>query len=172
MEGRITTLRAGPDDHGQRHRAHRVDDRQRPGDRQGLLPADANLDTAIAQVTAIAQTVLRQLPPGTKPPLIINYNASSVPILQLGAVRAGLSEQQLFDLGVNFLRTQLVTVQGASIPYPYGGKQRQIMVDLDPRALQAKGLSPADVVNAISLQNLILPVRHGEDRRQSNTTST
>ena len=100
----------------------------------------AKIEAAIAQITAIAQSSLRQMPPGTNPPFIITYNASSVPILQLGLSGKGLSEQQLFDLGVNFIRTQLATVQGASIPLPYGGKQPQIQVDLDPAALQAKGL--------------------------------
>jgi multidrug efflux pump subunit AcrB len=116
-----------------------------------------NIANAVAQVTAIAQTQLRQLPNGTTPPLVIQYNASSVPILQLGLSGQGLSEMQLNDLGLNFIRTQLVTVPGAGIPYPYGGKQRQVQVDLDLPALQAKGLSPADVVNTIGAQNLILP---------------
>ncbi|MGO9640438.1 MAG: efflux RND transporter permease subunit [Candidatus Acidiferrales bacterium] len=117
----------------------------------------ANVSTAISQVTSVSQTILRALPPGTTPPLVITYTASSVPILQLALSGQNLSEQQLFDLGVNFIRTRLSTVPGAAIPYPYGGKQRQIMVDLDTAALQSKGLSPADVVNAISAQNLILP---------------
>ncbi len=117
----------------------------------------ANIEKAIAQITAICQTQLRQLPPGTTPPLIITYNASTVPILQLALSGQKLSEQQLFDYGVNFIRTRLVTIPGAAIPYPYGGKLRQIQVDLDTNALQAKGLSPSDVVNAISAQNLILP---------------
>jgi multidrug efflux pump subunit AcrB len=117
----------------------------------------AKVESAIAEISAIAQSSLRQMPPGTQPPFIITYNASSVPILQLGLSGKGLSEQQLYDLGVNFIRTQLATVQGASIPLPYGGKQPQIQVDLDPAALQAKGLSPNDVVSAISVQNLILP---------------
>ena len=117
----------------------------------------ANIERAIAQITAISQTQLRQLPPGTTPPLIITYNASSVPILQLALSGQKLSEQQLFDYGVNFIRTQLVTIPGCAIPYPYGGKQRQVQVDLDTNALQSKGLSPLDVVNAISAQNLILP---------------
>src|SRR3989449_553088 len=112
-----------------------------------FLQPHARLDTANAQVTAVSQTILRQLPPGTQPPLIINYSASTVPILQLAL--SGLSESELNDAGLNFLRTQLVTVPGASIPYPYGGKQRQIMVDLDQRLLQSKGLSPADVVAGI-----------------------
>src|SRR6202035_3429844 len=117
----------------------------------------ANIEKAIAQITVIPQTQLRQLPPGTTPPLIITYNASTVPILQLAMSGQKLSEQQLFDYGVNFIRTRLVTIPGAAIPYPYGGKQRQVQVDLDTNALQAKGLSANDVVNAISAQNLILP---------------
>lgn len=116
-----------------------------------------NLPMAIAQVTAVSQTQLRQLPPGTTPPLIIDFNASSVPILQLGVSGKGLSEQQLNDYSLNFIRTQLVTVRGAAIPYPYGGKQRQVQVDLDLHQLQAKGLSPSDVTNTIANQNLILP---------------
>ncbi|HTF43063.1 MAG TPA: efflux RND transporter permease subunit, partial [Terriglobales bacterium] len=117
----------------------------------------ANIQTALAQVTAISQTQLRQLPVGTTPPLVIQYTASSVPIVQIGLSSKTLPEQQLFDLGVNFIRTQLITVPGAAIPYPYGGKQRQIQVDLDTPALQAKNLTPLDVVNAINAQNLILP---------------
>ncbi|MGO8790403.1 MAG: efflux RND transporter permease subunit [Terriglobia bacterium] len=117
----------------------------------------ANISTAIAQVTAIAQTQLRQLPPGTTPPLIISYSASTVPILQLALSSPTLSEQQLNDYGLNFVRTQLITVPGAGVPFPYGGKVRQIQVDLDTAALQATGLSPQDVVNAVGAQNLILP---------------
>ncbi|HTU45952.1 MAG TPA: efflux RND transporter permease subunit [Bryobacteraceae bacterium] len=117
----------------------------------------ANLYAGIAQVTAISQTQLKQLPAGTTPPLIISYNASTVPILQLALSGRGLSEQQLNDLGQNFIRTQLVTVPGTAIPYSYGGKQREVMVDLNTQALQAKGLGPSDVVNAIGSQNLILP---------------
>jgi len=117
----------------------------------------ANVNKAIAQVTAISQTQLRQLPPGTTPPLVITYSASTVPILQLALSGRELSEQQLFDTGVNFIRTRLITVPGAAIPYPYGGKQRQVQVDLNTAALQAKGLSPLDVVNAVGAQNLILP---------------
>src|ERR1700746_2442348 len=117
----------------------------------------ANINKAIAQGTAISQTQLRQLPPGTTPPLVITYNASTVPILQLALSGQQLSEQQLFDYGTNFIRTRLITVPGAAIPYPYGGKQRQVQVDLNTQALQAKGLSPLDVVNAVSAQNLILP---------------
>src|SRR3954467_8387608 len=114
-------------------------------------------EAAVAQITSISQSAIRSAPPGTTPPFIITYNASTVPILQLGLSGNGLSEQQLYDFAVNFIRVQLATVQGATIPNPYGGKQAQIQVDLDPRALQAKGLMPTDVVNAISAQNLILP---------------
>ena len=120
-----------------------------------FLQPNARLDTTNAQVTAVSQTILRQLPAGTQPPLIINYSASTVPILQLAL--SGMSEAELNDVGLNFLRTQLVTVPGASIPYPYGGKQRQVMVDLDQRLLQSKGLSPADIVTAIGQQNIVLP---------------
>ncbi|MGB2664359.1 MAG: efflux RND transporter permease subunit [Candidatus Acidiferrum sp.] len=118
---------------------------------------NANIQTALAQVTAISQTFLRQLPPGTTPPLVIIYSASTVPVLQIGLTSDRLSEQALFDYGNNFIRTQLATVQGAAMPFPYGGKQRLISVDLDPAALQAKGLSPVDIVNAVNAQNLILP---------------
>lgn len=117
----------------------------------------ANIQTALAQVTAISQTVLRQLPPGANPPLIIQYSASTVPILQIGLSSRSLSEQQLNDLALNFLRTQLITVPGAAIPYPYGGKSRVVSIDLDTPALQAKHLTPVDVVNTITAQNLILP---------------
>jgi len=120
-----------------------------------FLQPNARLDTANAQVTAVSQTILRFLPAGIQPPLIINYSASTVPILQLAL--SGLSESALNDVGLNFLRTQLVTVPGASIPFPYGGKQRQVMVDLDQRLLQSKGLSPTDVVTALSQQNIVLP---------------
>jgi CzcA family heavy metal efflux pump len=122
-----------------------------------FLQPGASLDTANAQVTAISQTVLRQLPPGTLPPLIINYSASSVPILQLGITGQGLSEQQLNDLSQNFLRPQLVTVPGAVIPYSYGGKQRQVMIDLNEGLIQSKGLAPQDVLTAVQQQNLIAP---------------
>jgi len=118
---------------------------------------NANVQTALAQVTAISQTFLRALPPGTTPPLVIIYSASTVPVLQIGLTSDRLSEQALFDYGNNFIRTQLATVQGASMPYPYGGKPRLISVDLDPTTLQAKGLSPVDIVNAVNAQNLILP---------------
>ena len=122
-----------------------------------FLQPNTDLATANAQVTAISQTVLRQLPPGTLPPLIINYSASSVPILQLGLSGRGMSEQQLNDLGQNFIRPQLVTVPGAVVPWPYGGKQRQVMVDLNPGLLQSKGLSPQDVLTSVGNENLVLP---------------
>jgi CzcA family heavy metal efflux pump len=116
-----------------------------------------NIGNAVAQITSVSQTAVRNLPPGTQPPLVIQYTASSVPILQLALSGQGLGEQQLFDIGVNFLRTGLITINGVAIPYPYGGKMRQVQVDLNPADLQAKGLSPSDIVSAISAQNLILP---------------
>jgi multidrug efflux pump subunit AcrB len=117
----------------------------------------AVLEKAIAQIAAISQTQLRQLPQGVTPPLVISYSASSVPVIQLALSGQNLSEQQLNDYGLNFIRTRLITVEGAAVPYPYGGKQRQVQIDLNPALLQAKGLSPTDVVNAVSAQNLILP---------------
>src|SRR6201996_2058985 len=122
-----------------------------------FLQPNASVDRAIAQITASSQTQLRQLPAGTTPPLIIAYSASSIPVMQLALSGQGLSEQQLNDYGLNFIRTQLITVPGTAVPYPYGGKQRQVQVDLNPAELQSKGLSALDVVNAISAQNLILP---------------
>jgi len=122
-----------------------------------FLQPNASLDRAIAQITASSQTQLRLLPQGTTPPLIIAYSASSVPVMQLALSGNGLSEQQLNDYGLNFIRTQLITIPGTAVPYPYGGKQRQVQVDLNPSALQSKGLSALDVVNAITMQNLILP---------------
>jgi CzcA family heavy metal efflux pump len=116
-----------------------------------------NIAQATAQVTAISQTLLRQFPQGTTPPLVIQYSASSVPVLQLGLSGDGLTEQQLNDFGLNFIRTQLATVQGASVPFPYGGKQRQVQVDINTQRLQSYGLSALDVVNAVSAQNIILP---------------
>src|ERR1700752_848519 len=116
-----------------------------------------NLQGAIAQITAICQTSVRSLPPGTTPPLIISYSASTTPIIQLGLSSKTLPEQQLFDLGQNFLRNFLATVPGAATPYPYGGKIRQIQVDLDLPKLQSYGLSPNDIVNAVNAQNIILP---------------
>ena len=117
-----------------------------------------NIAVANAQVTSIAQTAVRQMPPGITPPLILNYNASTVPILQLAMSGAGLSEQNLFDLGVNLVRPPLVTVPGAAIPWPYGGKQRLVQIDLDVPAMQARGLSAVDVANALAAQNVLVPI--------------
>ncbi|QNQ09995.1 efflux RND transporter permease subunit [Sphingomonas alpina] len=117
----------------------------------------ADIRTATAQVTSVSQSVLRQLPPGITPPLILNYNASTVPILQLALSGKGLSEGHMFDLAQNQVRPGLVTVPGAAIPYPSGGRQRQVQIDLDPQALQSKGLSAQDVGNAIAAQNQINP---------------
>jgi multidrug efflux pump subunit AcrB len=119
-----------------------------------------NVDIRIAnaQVTAISQTMIKQMPPGATPPLILNYNASTVPIIQVALSGEGLTEQNLADIGINQLRTPLVTVPGAAIPYPFGGKQRQVQIDLNPSALQARGLSGQDVANALAAQNLITPV--------------
>ncbi len=116
-----------------------------------------NISQAVAQVTAISQTALRQYPQGTNPPLVIQYSASSVPVLQLGLSGNGLTEQQLNDFGQNFIRTQLATVQGAALAFPYGGKQRQVQVDINTQKLQEHGLSASDVVNAFNAQNIILP---------------
>jgi multidrug efflux pump subunit AcrB len=156
MEGRITTVY-------ERSLTTLVDNIQHIESTSGLanvkiyLQPNSSIDTANAQVTAASQMMLRQLPPGTQPPLVINFSASSVPILQLGLSGQGLSEQQLNDLGLNFLRTQLVTVPGSVIPYPYGGKQRQVMINLNPSLLQSKGLSPSDVLNSVAMQYLVLP---------------
>jgi multidrug efflux pump subunit AcrB len=117
----------------------------------------ANIPTAIAQVTAIEQSQLRQLPPGILPPLVIKYSASSIPVIQLGLSSPTMTEQAVFDSAVNFLRPRLVTIPGVAVPWPYGGKQRVISVDLDTNALLAKGLTPNDVVNAVNTQNLVLP---------------
>jgi multidrug efflux pump subunit AcrB len=118
------------------------------------------VDVAVAnaQVTAICQVVVRQMPPGITPPLILNYNAATVPILQLALSGKGLSEQNLFDLGINTVRPPLVTVPGAAMPFPYGGKQRLVQIDLDNAAMQARGLSGQDVAQALSAQNLIVPI--------------
>jgi multidrug efflux pump subunit AcrB len=118
---------------------------------------NVNEELSFAQITGVSQTGLRQAPPGTTPPFILAYNASSVPILQLALSSPSLSEAQLFDLGNNIIRTGLATVQGASMPYPYGGLQRQVQADLDPDALRAQGLSGNDITNAIAQQNSILP---------------
>ncbi|GAC1664555.1 MAG: efflux RND transporter permease subunit [Steroidobacteraceae bacterium] len=117
----------------------------------------ANIPTAISQVVAIEQSQLRQLPPGILPPLVIKYSASAIPIIQLGLSSPSMTEQAVFDAAVNFLRPRLVTIPGVAVPFPYGGKQRVISVDLDTDALLAKGLTPHDVVNAVSAQNLALP---------------
>ena len=117
----------------------------------------ADVHVAVTQISVISQTMIRQLPPGISPPLIITYSASSVPVLQLGMRGQGLSEQELFDLGANLVRNQLANIAGAAIPWPFGGKQRQVSVNLDIPALQSKGLSPVDVITAISTQNLVLP---------------
>src|ERR1700730_10743232 len=122
-----------------------------------FLQPTANIDGAISEVIAEAQVGLKQFPPGITPPLVLSYDASSVPILQLGLSGKGMSEQQLNDLGVNLLRPQLATVPGASLPLPYGGKVRQVMVDIDSHELMAKGLSPMDIVNAVNAQSVILP---------------
>jgi CzcA family heavy metal efflux pump len=119
---------------------------------------NVDIRTANAQVTAISQTLLKQMPPGATPPLILNYSASTVPIIQVALSGEGLTEQNLADIGINQLRTPLVTVPGAAIPYPFGGKQRQVQIDLDPTALQARGLSGQDVANALAAQNLITPI--------------
>jgi len=118
----------------------------------------ANVDVALAQMSAVAQATTRLMPVGIFPPFVLIYSASSVPIVQLALSGDGMTEQQLFDYGANFIRTQLSTVPGAAVPWPYGGKQRQVMVDLQPDLLQSKGLGPADVVSAVNAQNLILPV--------------
>src|ERR1700716_2171150 len=119
---------------------------------------NVDIRTANAQVTAISQTLIKQMPPGATPPLILNYSASTVPILQVALSGEGLTEQNLADIGINQLRTPLVTVPGAAIPYPFGGKQRQVQIDLNPSALQSRGLSGQDVANALAAQNLITPV--------------
>jgi multidrug efflux pump subunit AcrB len=118
---------------------------------------NANMPTAIAQVVATEQSQLRQLPPGILPPLVIKYSASAIPVIQLGLSSPSMTEQAVFDTAVNFLRPRLVTIPGVAVPWPYGGKQRVISVDLDTDALLAKGLTPNDVVNAVSAQNLVLP---------------
>jgi multidrug efflux pump subunit AcrB len=122
-----------------------------------FLQPGASVDAATAQITAVAQTVLKQMPPGQTPPLIIRYNASTVPILQYSITSRTMSEQAIYDLTLNTIRVGLSTVRGAAMPWPYGGRTRLVSVDLDLPALKSKGLSPSDVVNAISAQNLILP---------------
>src|SRR5215475_11979007 len=117
----------------------------------------AKVELALAQITAISQTLLRTFPPGSTPPSVIKYDASSVPIIQLGLQSETMSEQELFDMGQNFIRTQLATIQGAAVPLPYGGRFRQVMVDLNPDQLYAKGLSASDVSSILGNQNLIFP---------------
>nr|HEV8011990.1 efflux RND transporter permease subunit [Bradyrhizobium sp.] len=118
---------------------------------------EVDIAAAMAQVTAASQTVLKLLPPGITPPYVLSYNASSVPILQLALSSQTLPQMKLFDLGQNFIRPQLATVQGAAVPSPYGGKILQVQIDLDQQAMQSHGVSAEDVVNAVSAQNLILP---------------
>ena len=122
-----------------------------------FLQPGASLSTANAQVTAASQFMLRQLPPGTLPPEIINFSASSVPVLQLGISGDGLSETQLNDYATNYIRTQLITVPGAVVPSPYGGKQRQITVNMNQAAMQSKGIAPSDVLNALAQQSVVMP---------------
>ena len=119
---------------------------------------NVNINSALAQITAASQTVLKLLPPGITPPYVLSFNASSVPILQLALSSNSLSQAEIFDAGQNFIRPQLATVAGAAIPSPYGGKVRQVQVDLDQDKLQAYGLSSQDVVDAIARQNVITPV--------------
>jgi multidrug efflux pump subunit AcrB len=141
-----------------------------------FLQPGASLDTANAQVVAAADLSQKQLPPGIQPPEIINFSASTVPVLQLGL--SGLSEQQLADLSLNTIRTQLITVPGATVPYPYGGKPRQMMINLNQGLMQAKGVSPNDILNAVNAQNVIMPsgtVKIGQseyDLRMNNAPRT
>jgi CzcA family heavy metal efflux pump len=139
------------------------------------LQPGASLETANAQVTAASQFMLRQLPPGTLPPQIINFSASSVPILQIGLSGKNLSEQDLNDIATNTVRTQLVTVPGAVVPSPYGGKQRQITINMDQNAMQSKGIAPGDILNAVSLQNVVMPsgtIKIGESEYDVRTNGT
>src|SRR3954467_14445310 len=124
--------------------------------------SNVKIDMAVAQVTATMQTSLRQMPPGMFPANVLKYDAASVPVLQLGLSSKTLREQEIFDLGNNFIRTPLGTVQGASVSYPFGGKQRAIMVDLNLDELYAKQLAPIDISNALNAQNLILPAVRGK----------
>src|SRR5882672_5935996 len=121
------------------------------------LQPGADVPQAIAQTTAIAQTAVRSMPPGMVPPLIMQYSATAVPIMQIAMESDTLSEQQLFNYGINYIRAEIATIKGAQIPYPYGGKQPQIMVDIDPQRLHAFGLSPRDVQAALAVQNVVLP---------------
>ncbi|HGL4261575.1 efflux RND transporter permease subunit [Burkholderia dolosa] len=122
-----------------------------------FLQPGANVQTAIAQTVSSAQAIVRQMPQGATPPLVITYSASSIPVIQLGLSSRTLGEQSLADIALNFLRPQLITIPGAQVPFPYGGRTRVVAVDLDPQALLAKGLTPADIVNAVNAQNLVLP---------------
>ena len=140
-----------------------------------FLQPGASLDTANAQITAASQFILRQLPPGTLPPQIINFSASSVPILQIGLSGKNLSEQELNDIATNTVRPQLVTVPGAVVPSPYGGKQRQITINMDQNAMQSMGIAPGDILNAVSLQNVVMPsgtVKIGESEYDVRTNGT
>ncbi len=140
-----------------------------------FLQPGASLDTANAQVTAASQYLLRQLPPGILPPQIINFSASSVPILQLGVSGRGLSEQQLNDYATNFIRTQLITVPGSVVPLPYGGKQRQITISMDQAAMQSKGIAPGDLLNAVGQQNVVMPsgtIKIGQSEYDVRTNGT
>src|ERR1039457_3651514 len=118
---------------------------------------NVNVHAALGQVTAVSQTVLKRLPPGITPSLVLSYNASTVPVLQLALSGRALTDQQLYDLSNNFIRPRLAEVEGAAVPSPYGGKARQVQGDLDPAGLRAKNVTPEDVVNAIQVQNLLLP---------------
>jgi multidrug efflux pump subunit AcrB len=122
-----------------------------------FLQPGASVDGAIAQITAVGQAAVRQMPPGTVPPFLIRYSASNVPVVQAALESETMTEQQLFDLGINFVRADFATIQGTQIPYPYGGKQRQVMIDIDPDRLYAAGVSPRDINSVIGLQNVILP---------------
>jgi len=139
------------------------------------LQPGASLDTANAQVTAASQYLLRQLPPGILPPQIINFSASSVPILQLGVSGKDMTEQQLNDMALNFVRPQLVTVPGAVVPQPYGGKQREILINMDQAEMQAKGIAPGDLLNAVAQQNVVMPsgtIKIGQSEYDVRTNGT
>ena len=139
-----------------------------------FLQPRTSLDRANSQVVSAAQFSLRLLPPAIQPPEIINFSASTVPIVQIGLSGRGLSEQELNDLALNFVRTQLITVPGAVIPLPYGGKQRQVMINMDHNLMQARNVSPTDVLNAVNAQNLVLPsgtVKLGDSELDVRTNS-
>ncbi|KVF57412.1 RND transporter [Burkholderia cepacia] len=140
-----------------------------------FLQPGANVQTAIAQTVSSAQAIVRQMPQGATPPLVITYSASSIPVIQLGLSSKTLSEQSLADIALNFLRPQLITVPGVQIPFPYGGRTRVVAIDLDPQALLAKGLTPADIVNAVNAQNLVLPTgtaKMGQTEYRIDTTAS